>query len=504
MSIRIKLMLSYIAMLLIPVILTIIAAFLIATVYFGVFFKYYDLNRDNKSIKSDIEKSNKVIEQVSLEASTNPEKFSDSKYVFNTDTVLMRYDSGIIILKQNIPIYVSKLIKSPELLYRLDVVKWDTDNFKIIRTNGPVSVTFSGSRLNNLPAQRSNPKTYAVSKYNFVFSDKEVGTAYVFTLIDPAKQFLTRYFTILVAVIILILILTNILMTIFVSRSLVKPLQYLKKAADEIKDGNLNFEVKYKSKDEIGQLAGAFEEMRAKLKESIEIEQQYEINRKELVSNISHDIKTPITAVKGYVEGIMDGVADTPDKMNKYIKTIYTKTNEIDKLIDELFLYSKLDLKKLAFNFEKIDLKSYLSDCMEELAFDFEGKGIELKFECTIQGKIFAIADREKLYRVIMNIVGNSAKYMDNNTGVIKLELTQESSEVIINISDNGKGIVEEDLPFIFDRFYRGDPSRNTAMGGSGLGLAISKHIIEEHGGRIWAQSEIGVGTTISFTLKKF
>jgi histidine kinase len=352
--------------------------------------------------------------------------------------------------------------------------------------------------------QRSNPKTYAVSKYNFVFSDKVVGTAYVFTLIDPTKQFVTRYFTILVAFVILILVLTNILMTIFVSRSLVKPLQYLKKAADEIKDGNLNFEVKYKSKDEIGQLASAFEEMRAKLKESVETEQQYEINRKELVSNISHDIKTPITAVKGYVEGIMDGVADTPDKMNKYIKTIYTKTNEIDKLIDELFLYSKLDLKKLAFNFEKIDLKSYLSDCTEELAFDFEGKGAELKFECNIEGKVFAIADREKLYRVIMNIVGNSAKYMDNNTGVIKLELTQDSSEVIIKITDNGKGIAEEDLPFIFDRFYRGDPSRNTSMGGSGLGLAISKHIIEEHGGRIWAQSEIGIGTTISFTLKKF
>jgi signal transduction histidine kinase len=304
-------------------------------------------------------------------------------------------------------------------------------------------------------------------------------------------------------VIILILILTNIILTYFVSRSITKPLYYLKKAANEIKNGNLNFEVKYKSKDEIGELSSAFEEMRVKLKESIEMEQQYEQNRKELVSNISHDLKTPITAVKGYVEGIIDGVADNPDKMDKYIKTIYTKTNEIDLLIDELFLYSKLDLKKLAFSFERVNIRRYLEHFVEEFSFDLESKGIKLSYEANCEDKTLVIADREKLNRVITNIVYNSVKYMDLENGKIDIKLEEEDNDVVVGITDNGQGISESNLPHIFDKFYRADPARNTQKGGSGLGLSIAKHIIEEHGGRIWAQSKLGVGTTIAFTLKK-
>ena len=109
--------------------------------------------------------------------------------------------------------------------------------------------------------------------------------------------------------------------------------------------------------------------MRARLKKSIKVQLQYEENRKELISNISHDLKTPITAIKGYIEGIRDGVADTPEKTNKYINTIYTKATDVDKLIDELFLYSKLDLNKFAFNFTKVNVYQYIEDCIEELYF---------------------------------------------------------------------------------------------------------------------------------------
>jgi signal transduction histidine kinase len=229
---------------------------------------------------------------------------------------------------------------------------------------------------------------------------------------------------------------------------------------------------------------------------------QYEENRKELISNISHDLKTPITAIKGYVEGIKDGIADTPEKMDRYINTIYSKSCDMDNLINELFLFSKLDLKKVNFDFRSIDITAYLKDCIEELKFDLEKRKINLNYN-HIKKNIDVIADAQKLKRVIMNIIENSIKYMNKDNGKIDIILSEEEAFTVIEVRDNGKGISNKALPFIFDRFYRGDSYRNTSNGGSGLGLAIAKQIIEEHGGQIWVQSEVNEGTSIFFTLKK-
>ncbi len=145
------------------------------------------------------------------------------------------------------------------------------------------------------------------------------------------------FFPLLFFSLLVILVVTNSVLTYLVSRSIIRPLNRLKKAAEEIKEGNLDFSVESASRDEIGQLSNAFEEMRHQLKVSIERQLRFEENRKELISNISHDLKTPITAIKGYVEGIQDGVADTPDKMDKYVRTIYAKADSMDHMIDELF-----------------------------------------------------------------------------------------------------------------------------------------------------------------------
>jgi signal transduction histidine kinase len=281
------------------------------------------------------------------------------------------------------------------------------------------------------------------------------------------------------------------------------PLKALKRAAEQIKEGNLEYVVKSDSKDEIGELFVAFEQMRGKLKHSVDLQLQYEENRKELISNISHDLKTPVTSIKGYVEGILDGVADTPDKLDKYIKTIYAKATDMDRLIDELFLFSKLDLHNLPFHFEKVDLVSFLEDCTEELYFDMNEKGISLALDTAKDASFMVAADREKLKRVILNVLENAVKYMDQPQGIISIQLTEQEDWVLVQIKDNGQGIPAEALPHIFERFYRADPSRNSTTGGSGLGLAIVKQIIEGHGGEIRAASEVGVGTSIYFTLKK-
>lgn len=276
----------------------------------------------------------------------------------------------------------------------------------------------------------------------------------------------------------------------------------MRKGTENIKNGDLDFEVKANSKDEIGELCEDFDDMRKKLKESIELQNQYENNRKELISNISHDLKTPITSIKGYVEGIRDGVADTPEKMEKYINTIYTKSQSMDYLIDELLTYSKLDMNKMHFDFQKIDITSYMEDLMEEIRFDVEKKKIKFSYKNNIKGQVIVKIDVQNINRVIMNIISNSIKYMDKEEGKIEVNMYLKGDEVIIGIKDNGKGISKNALSCIFDRFYREDYSRNSLTGGSGLGLAICKKIIEEHGGRIWAESEEKIGTAMWFTIK--
>jgi signal transduction histidine kinase len=297
-------------------------------------------------------------------------------------------------------------------------------------------------------------------------------------------------------------VLVNGVITYLVSRSIIRPLNILKRGTEEIKQGNLEFAVKSPSRDEIGEVCGAFEEMRLKLRDSIGQQLQVEENRKELISNISHDLKTPITSIKGYVEGILDGVADSPEKMDKYIRTIYAKAVDMDRLIDDLFLFSKLDLKSLPFNFERTDIIKFFRDCSDELRLDFESRGVDFSLETELQS-VFVAVDREKLKRVIMNILDNSVKYMDKGDGKICIRLTDTGESVRIAISDNGRGIGAEELPRIFDRFYRADPSRNTSTGGSGLGLAIAKQIVEGHGGTIRAESEPGRGTSMFIMLRK-
>ena len=229
-----------------------------------------------------------------------------------------------------------------------------------------------------------------------------------------------------------------------------------------------------------------FEEMRLRLKESQEEKLQYDKESKELISNISHDLKTPITAIKGYVEGIQDGVASSPEKLNKYIRTIYNKANDMDRLIDELTFYSKIDTNKIPYNFSKINVAEYFGDCVEEVGLDMETRGIELGYFNYVDEDVVVIADAEQMKRVINNIIGNSLKYLDKKKGILNIRIKDDGDFIQVIIEDNGKGIAAKDLPYIFDRFYRTDSSRNSSKGGSGIGLSIVKKIIEDHGGRIW------------------
>ena len=302
----------------------------------------------------------------------------------------------------------------------------------------------------------------------------------------------------------IILISVALVVGLWVYRSIAVPLVKLKKATQNIKEGNLDFVLDVEGNDEFSELCQDFEEMRRRLKESTEEKNLIEKENKELISNISHDLKTPITAVKGYIEGIMDGVADTPEKMDRYVRTIYNKTNEMDHLINELTFYSKIDTNRIPYTFSKLNVEDYFADCAEEIGLELETRGIELVYANYVEKDVMVIADGEQIRRVIHNIISNAIKYMDKPKGIIQIRIKDVGDFIQIELEDNGKGIGPKDLPYIFDRFYRTDVSRNSSKGGNGIGLSIVKKILEDHGGKVWATSRLGIGTIMYFVLRKY
>lgn len=476
MSIKTRLLLSYIAMTFIPIVLfALIATTLVSSLYKDV--------GAGKGMPLFWETSNQrrdLIAGVKFMAQTAPDRFTDHDFLKKTDEQLNRLQTGLVVMKNN------------------NQVTFSSPFVESLKLNQPISKIQT-----NQTQSRWGRDRFSVEKYHTQFSDGTVGTVYLVSDLTPFFNEARKFFPLLFLSLLLVIGLTNGILTFLVSRSFIKPLYMLKNAANQFKGGNLDHEVKLKRKDEIGELGAAFEEMRIRLKESIHLQLQYEENRKELISNISHDLKTPITGIKACVQGIQEGIADSKAKQEKYMNMIAKKTEDMDVLIDELMLYSKLDLKRLPFHLEPLDIHAYLRNYVDELRIDPRMEKTHLTFSAANHSPILVMADREKLSRVLLNIIGNSLKYNDKPYKDIRLELLLDNEKAMVHIKDNGPGIDNESLIHIFDRFYRADPSRNTETGGSGLGLAIVKQIIEGQGGTVWAESQLGEGTSIYFTLMR-
>lgn len=341
-----------------------------------------------------------------------------------------------------------------------------------------------------------------VKQIDIEFPDGDEGSIFIVTKVNSvvSKSLIREW----LLAIIVILLLTSILLTRWIHKGVFSPIKEMNIAMQHIAAGDFDYVLERDDKDEIGELYRSYEGMRLKLKESTEEMIQNEKQNKELVSNISHDLKTPITSIKGYVEGIIDGVADTPEKMDRYIKTIYTKACDMDKLINELTFYSGIDSNRIPYNFHRINVTDYFNDCVEDVGLDLESKNIELNYTNLVAPDTRVIADPEQMKKVINNIIGNSIKYIDKEKGIIDIRLTEDADSLKVEIEDNGKGIAAKDLGNIFERFYRTDASRNSSQGGSGIGLSIVKKIIEDHGGYIWATSKEGEGTCMHFVIRKY
>ncbi len=347
-------------------------------------------------------------------------------------------------------------------------------------------------------------------KSNFFFKGSPVNIIAInssykhvkFDIREHMKTYMLTYDSIVCILSIIIITITNSILTNNIAKSIIIPLDLLSEYAEKIKNGDLNFRCNYKGNDEFNKVFNDFDEMRERLKESINSRIKYEENRKELMAGISHDLRTPLTAIKGYVEGLRDGVANTLEKQKKYLDTIYNKADNMDKLVEELFLFSKLDTGKFPFKFSVVNFKDYLEDFYFMVKEEFKNRGLEIVYEDNIKEKNINVKmDVQQMQRVFFNIIENSCKYKKYDVGLININVNVNKDCVIIDLKDNGQGVKEEELEKIFTSFYRCDPSRTKSSEGSGLGLAIARQIVEGHNGKIYAYSHEGLGIIIKLPI---
>jgi len=286
-----------------------------------------------------------------------------------------------------------------------------------------------------------------------------------------------------------------------IERRILTPIDTLKSGIEEIAKGNYNVKVESGVHNEISLLIEAFNEMALKLQESERIKTEYEENRRALIANISHDLKTPITSIQGYIEAITEGNIVAPEDVSRYLKIVHNNTIYINKLIDDLFFFSKLDMQKMAFQFVSVNVRDFLQDLMEEFKLELEEKNINFDYHDNLRVDYHFNIDRKRLHQVFRNIIGNAEKYGPEQNLSIRAELYSLNSFVAVTIKDNGPGINEDKLPHIFERFYRIDSERTKDLMSTGLGLAIAKELVEAHGGSISVTSKENEGSCFTVML---
>jgi signal transduction histidine kinase len=294
-------------------------------------------------------------------------------------------------------------------------------------------------------------------------------------------------------------ILGSLLLVRLISRDILVPLKELNHAAEKIMKGNLDFEIHYNRNDEMGRFISVFKMMRDKLKESLAKQEAYERSRKKLIANISHDLRTPLTSIRGYVEGLQDGMVHDKEKYDRYLAVIKDKTNKLDKRIEDLFQFSQLELGEQVTDYKVIDSQELLEAILSPIEMEFNDFPTNLLIYRPFPSLPVHI-DYHQMVQVFDNLIDNAKKYAGTYSE-ITIKAKKERETIRISISDNGIGIQREDMPNLFERFYQGEKSRSREFGGIGLGLAICKQIVEEHGGHIGAHSRLGKGTEFYFTL---
>jgi len=304
----------------------------------------------------------------------------------------------------------------------------------------------------------------------------------------------------MILTLIIFALLVNHFLTRFVFKPIVTSLNLLTEGVHEISVGNLNYRLKHTMGNEFDKVGVNFNEMATRLHEMVEQRKIDEMNRKELIAGISHDLRTPLTSIRTYAEGIELGMATTPEKQAQYLTTIKQKTTDIEHIINQLFLFSKLDIGEFPMRLDKREADIWLTDFVQDVQDEYLEKGLHIELEEVAAGQQFLI-DSVQLKNALINLLENSVKYGQVDDKKVSIQSVQNENEITIVITDNGPGVPEEDLDKLFDVFYRSDKARTNPGSGSGLGLAISAKMIEQMGGSIRATNADSGGLQVSIKL---
>lgn len=303
-----------------------------------------------------------------------------------------------------------------------------------------------------------------------------------------------------VALLLTAILLAFILLQHSFAKKVSQPLHQLNSAVSQVARGNFDGRIQQIQDNELGRVCRAFDIMRLELRDSLERQRDYDKSRKELITKISHDLKTPVSSIKAYVEGLKDGIANDPATWDKYLTVIDRKTESLARLIDDLLQHSLQELGQMRIEKREVYSRDLLEAILEPIQIQFANSSVSFRIDGELPN-ILISADPARLEQVIVNLVHNARKYTADG-GEIVFSARNKEYFLEISLRDTGAGISRQDLPHIFDNFYRSQKFARD-IEGSGLGLAICKYIVEEHGGKINVHSQPGRGSTFSFTIAK-
>lgn len=291
----------------------------------------------------------------------------------------------------------------------------------------------------------------------------------------------------------------------FLTRGVLKKihgsLDQLSQGLAQLKAGDLSCRLPEAPEDEFSSLRRNFNAAAAQLQQSVAQVQQNEQNRRELLAGISHDLRSPLTAIRAYAEGLLDGVARTEEDRRQYLTIIRDKTRDLQTLVNKLFLFSRMDLGRNEDHPEEVSLREELRLLCDSLAPDYQERGLTLTFSAEGEGRV--MADPDTLQRIVSNIAENSCKYKTASRGRLDIVLRETPQYVSLTFTDDGPGVPPETLPKLFDAFYRADPSRTGSVPGSGLGLAIVSRAVRNMKGRILARNAAPHGLELEIQLPR-
>lgn len=285
----------------------------------------------------------------------------------------------------------------------------------------------------------------------------------------------------------------------FLSSGITRRIQAVQQAAQRLAQGDLTTRAPCEGRDEVATLAGSFNDMAARLQAAAQQQKELDALRRDLVAWVSHDLQTPLAAMRVQIEALADGMVDDPATTQRYLRSTQRQINELSHLIDDLFQMAQLDAGGLPLQRTPCALADLLSDTLESFSALAQERGVQLHGQATA-GLDPVTLDAPRLGRVLNNLVGNAVRHTPAG-GQVSLQAWRAGAEVIVEVRDTGEGIAPADLPQVFERFYRGEKSRNRGTGGAGLGLAIARGLARAHGGDLTVQSAPGQGATFRLTL---